>query len=51
MQISHSINDNGTLTIFVDNMSVADISDCSTLNDIEIETLMTEVLTDLGYDI
>lgn len=49
--ISHTIDDNGTMTIFVDNMSVAEISDCDGLDDNQKEALITEVLNDLEYDV
>ena len=49
---SYSVDDNGTLIIFKDNnMSIADISDCAKLSSVELETLVTEVLTDMGYEV
>lgn len=51
MKYSYSIDDNGTMTIFADNKSVAEISECEKLDAVQKDTLVTEVLTDLGYEI
>lgn len=49
--ISYKIDDNGTMTIYVNGCSVADISECKKLDDIQTEALVTEVLADLGYEV
>ena len=49
--VSHTIDDNGTMTIFVNDKSVADVSDCGNMTQVEIETVMTEILSDLGYEV
>ena len=52
MKYSYSIDDNGTLTIFNgSNMSIADVSECQNLSSVELETLVTEILTDMGYEV
>lgn len=52
MKYSYSVNDNGTLTIFNDRkMSIADVSECQNLSSVELETLVTEVLIDMGYEV
>ena len=52
MKYSYSVNDNGTLTIFNEhNMSIADISDCQDMTKEELETLIDDVLIDMGYEV
>lgn len=45
--VSLSLDDYGTLRIYIDNQIVAEVSDC---REDEIEALAEEVLCDLGYD-
>ena len=49
--ISYKIDDNGTMTIYVNGCSVADISECKGLDSVQTEALVTEVLADLGYEV
>ena len=52
MQYSYTVNDKGTLTIFTaDNMSIADISECGNMTPAELENLIDEVLTEMGYKV
>lgn len=49
-EISYKIDDNGTMTIYVNGCSVAEVSECEGLDNIQIETLVMEILVDLGYE-
>ena len=51
LDTSYTIDDNGTMTIYVNGCSVADISDCKKLDDIQLQALVMEVLADLGYEV
>jgi hypothetical protein len=50
-EVSYGIDDYGTMTIYADGCSVADISDCGKLDRNQIEALIGEVLEDLGYEV
>ena len=51
MQYSYYVNDNGVMTIYANDMTVADISDCGKMNPKELTNLMYEVLNDNGYEV
>ena len=46
---NYSIDTEGTLTIFSDMYSIADISDCGKMTDEEIDELIKETLFNLEY--
>ena len=48
-RINYSIDDYGTLHIFLGNCSVADIQDCDGLSRYKTEKLINETLSDMGY--
>ena len=47
--VSTAIDHKGSLRIFVDGLSVADISQCKRMSKRAINRLVDEVLVDLGY--
>lgn len=48
-KINYSIDDYGTLHIFLGNCAVADIQDCDGLSRYKIQKLINETLSDMGY--
>lgn len=51
LDTSYTIDDNGTMTIYVNGMSVSDIANCKNLDATQESALITEVLSDLGYEV
>ena len=49
MEYSYTVNDYGKMTIYFNDNSVADISECQSMTEAEKNNLMLEVLTELGY--
>lgn len=49
MEVSHYVDDNGTLHIFVGDYSIADVRGCKRMSKNGIRLLIDEILTDFGY--
>ena len=47
--INYDVDDNGTLHIYLDSQSVADVSDCANMSNKELQNLVDETLENLGY--
>lgn len=47
---SYHVDDKGIMTIYIENNSVAEISECNGLNEKELKNMAEEVLLDLGYE-
>lgn len=47
---AYYVDDKGIMTIYTENNSVAEISECNGLNKEELQNLAEEVLLDLGYE-
>ena len=48
---AYYVDDNGVMTIYANDKTVADISDCGNKNQTECIDFMYEVLADLGYEV
>lgn len=46
---AYYVDNKGIMTIYAENNSVAEISECNGLNKEELKNLAEEVLLDLGY--
>lgn len=47
-KVSYSIDDNGTMHIFIGTHSVADISDCNDMDKLDALLLIDDVMYELG---
>ena len=47
--INYNVDDYGTLKIYDGKSIIAEISECSGMNDKQLQDLVDEVLHDLGY--
>lgn len=48
-QVSYHTDENGILRIFYGNKILAEISQCESKTNVELENMVSEVLADMGY--
>ena len=47
---AYYVDDKGVMTIYIENCSVAEISDCNELNKEQLQEIAEETLYNLGYN-
>ena len=51
MEFSYSLDDFGTMTIWANDCTVAEVSDCGKMSPKELTQLMYDVLYEQGYNV